>query len=178
MKNKFIKWLLTIIHILCILLSIFAIYLGITTDTISMSENLVEEVFGCTPNDFFDTEFDVYDSTKDIHRFAYINSKGELVLFLTEEQKAATLNLPSLKAVKDIFDNPRIDQSENYGKITITAYDGEIMTKDLDSIFYNAGKIYLSRMLSGEKSPGFSVYINHVHHGIVEHFADWPDDVE
>ena len=149
-------------------------------DKHSIQPVFCKELFGCTPEEFFDKDFNVDDLTQDIHKYSYINSKGDLVLFLTDEQKEAMLNLESLQTAQKIFDNPRIDVTSNYGKITVIAYK-ETVYDDLNLIYDNINKLSYIRFLmgvSGEPQPDISIWLIYGSTGVSIHFDNWPGNGE
>lgn len=76
--------------------------------------------FGCSPEEFFDKEFDFYETTGDFREKAYIDEDGNLVLCISRKQAKAWRDSEWLSGFPELQDRTDIEISEDFK--TLTAY--------------------------------------------------------
>ncbi|MBE6660035.1 MAG: hypothetical protein E7605_01345 [Ruminococcaceae bacterium] len=126
------KWRFGIAIVLWVLAAVIlamGIYRSFFLTTLALPANTCEELFGCTPKEFFDLDLDLYDETRDFRTHAYVDKQGKLVLRLSQNQ----IDVWLLSLKQDIIDIERqhetIDVSDDYYTITIYGYE-ETVDKD------------------------------------------------
>ena len=100
-----------------------------------------QSVFGCTPEEFFDLELDIYKDVKDFRKDARISSDGNLVLSLSKPQREALIN-------SDLFDYsqyPNIEVSYENRSVIVNGY-AETAYEDVRASYHilNKACLYLS----------------------------------
>ena len=116
---------------------------------VRIGASVCPDILGCTPEEFFDLEFDFYNEVGDFRKSARINKEGDLVLYLTRKQAKALIE--SLQQdLCDAENQYNIEVSEDYSVITVYGYEETYYEEGLIA-FKLVHKMTAIRILKGEK---------------------------
>ena len=118
------------------------------TTQYGFSPELCQSIFGCTPEEFFDLELDIYAEAGDFRYKAKIESNGYLVIYLNPMQKRAFADSSLLT---DYGDNPRIEVSYEDKYVIVNGFE-ETVGDDITESLVIARKIYVRLIINGEIS--------------------------
>ena len=136
--------ILVIIGIIGTIISLFIMFTS--TETIYLSEDFCSFVLGCTPQEFFDLELDLYNDTEDFRKNASIGEDGRIILNLTQKQKDAWIS--SLQQEISVADNQNNNIEVSEALIIVYGYKDTVYD-DLIEVFTISYKMQFVRFLSG-----------------------------
>ena len=136
--------ILVIIGIIGTIISLFIMFTS--TETIYLSEDFCSFVWGCTPQEFFDLELDLYNETEDFRKNASIGEDGRIILNLTQKQKDAWIS--SLQQEISVADNQNNNIEVSEALIIVYGYKDTVYD-DLIEVFTISYKMQFVRFLSG-----------------------------
>ena len=73
-------------------------------------------IFGCTPDEFFDKEFEFYDTVGDLRKQAFVSRQGYLNIFLTRWDMEEWLQTDWLISFNELKDHPYAKERIDYLK--------------------------------------------------------------
>ncbi|MBE6660036.1 MAG: hypothetical protein E7605_01350 [Ruminococcaceae bacterium] len=154
------KWRVGIAIVLLVLAAVMlamGTYMQFFITTLKMSENNCEKLFGCTPQEFFELELELYDETRDFRKLAYVDKQGQLVLLLTQDQ--IDVWLPLLK--QDVIDaerrNDNIDISDDCATITVSCYNETVYSDVQEAVDITHKMAIISFLNTGDYSYEFVI---------------------
>lgn len=106
------------VSILVLAATYFIFYYFIETYSTSLDPVSCMLLFGVTPEEFMETEFEFYDETGDFRKKAYIDENGHLVLVLTRWQRKAWRNTEWLSGFSEYPDKQPFSISSDYSELT------------------------------------------------------------
>ena len=76
-------------------------------------------IFGCTPDEFFDKEFEFYDTVGDLRKQAFVSRRGYLNIFLTRWDMEEWLQTDWLISFNELKDHPYLEVSPDLSTVTL-----------------------------------------------------------
>ena len=151
MRIRFVK-IFSVIFILILLFSlvscenVFGDLYSYSTSELRLNLYECQSIFGCTPEEFFDLELDIYEEAGDFRDKAKITSNGYLVLNLTPKQERA---LADSSLLTDYGDNPRIEVSYEDKYVIVNGFE-ETVENDVSELSVIADKLRFRLVLNDE----------------------------
>lgn len=155
MKRNF-KLILKIVSVVLIIVSISLI---IFTHDVSFNYDLCVYLFGCTPQEFLDYEFE-YDELNDLRKTARVNKKGELVLFFSRQREKSLLESEWLKSVYDDFSEYNIVVDPDLKTITLYTSDAkgdEYLDEQIRALNKIVCKIHFTNFLNNNTTESITI---------------------
>ncbi len=99
----------------------FVAYLlcGVTIGKLVINDFTCQQYFGCSIDEFFDTEPECFKEFGDLRRGATVNDEGFLVIRLTVLRRIRILNSEWLHTYEGVEDRPYVQMSEDYSVVTV-----------------------------------------------------------
>ena len=146
-----------VLRIFSLLLIIIVLLMAVSCDTDNMLSDFFYKIectlhpeqcyllFGCTPEEFFDLELDIYEIIGDFRNEAKISSDGSLILILSNAQRLAFMN-------SDLFDfseysNIEVSYEDRY--VIVNGFD-ETAYEDVKASFIVANNVCIYLMLQND----------------------------
>lgn len=76
-------------------------------------------IFGCTPDEFFDKEFEFYDTVGDLRKQSFVSRRGYLNIFLTRWDMEEWLQTDWLISFNELKDHPYLEVSPDLSTVTL-----------------------------------------------------------
>ena len=156
-----------VLRIFSLLLIIVVLLMAVSCDTgVLLSDYMHESkctlipehcqsVFGCTPEEFFDLELDIYKTVEDLRNDASISSDGDLILIFTKSQRLALMN----SELFDYSEYPNIEVSYEDRYVIVNGF-AETVYEDTKASLEIADKVCMYLML--QNKPGTEIVVDYI----------------
>jgi len=175
-KSAFLK--LSLFILICIFL-FFIIQIGsymlLSKKTYEIPEQTCIGLFGVEPSAFADQPDRFTSWTNDFCLYSRVNSKGNLILTLSEKQQE-NWRVYYAKPIQTFKNQYGITISKDYSEV-IYSHDFIFQTIDLEDILLAHRGLYVTQLLNG-KNPE-KMYIRFIEldeKGKIKQQADWPNE--
>ena len=168
MRKKF--FVSIVFFVLALIFLALAIYFGLFEKPMSLdlSDAFCHFLFGTTPSEFFDKEFDFYKETGDFREKSFISEKGNLILVLTPNQQKLWRETEWLTSINNSSSNRfNVEFSADYTVLTVSIPSN--LTEEETTQIWNfldtaTAKAQMIQVLNG--TPPEKVYIKYIEKNI------------
>ena len=159
MKKKYLLSFVIVLWVLSIVAFVFTLYNRI--EGLCLNEEGCHYLFDCTPEEFFDKEFEFYKYVGDLRGNSYVDGDGRLNLMFSPKQKKAFRESEWLTGFEELDDKSNIVLSADLQSITFYSYS-ETYDEDVELLYHVLYKLSAIQLLDGTPQQDICIYLTEI----------------
>ena len=117
--------------------------------SVAISESVCFGLFDCTPSEFFDKSFDLYEETGDLREKSYVDERGNLMLIITEKQRKKLLKTNWINSFDELESLVKIETTSDCRQFTMyLTEETQVGGRKEDQVYFYFNKALAKMILT------------------------------